>query len=348
MKKVTPVVFVIACFVVISLAYAQPKIPKEKIRENIFGRGEIERLYSSDPVERGTGAYFLGESKSAAIAAVPFLIDMLDDSTPLYYGGSKPANSHEKEIMTTSPGREAAKALIKIGDSSIIEQLIAIIKSGNSHARGNAVWCLGVLGAKDSRTVDLLVAALKDEDKYVRWHAALGLQRIKNKRIIEPLVNAFRDEDEYVRRNAARALAVQGESAIEPLITALQDKETEVRNKAAWALYLINIPDDEMRKLDKKYWERALDLLIPALKDDNDDLRLSVALALKKIKSPNAVKPLIECLKDPYRYDVMGTIIYPVRDTAQEALTAITGQSFGSDQAKWQEWWEKNKESFKE
>uniref|UniRef100_A0A7C2K2T5 HEAT repeat domain-containing protein n=1 Tax=candidate division WOR-3 bacterium TaxID=2052148 RepID=A0A7C2K2T5_UNCW3 len=79
---------------------------------------------------------------------------------------------------------------------------------------------------------------------------------------------------------------------------------------------------------------RGIEPLISALKDVNWHVREAVAYALGEIKDLRAVEPLISALKD---------VNSSVRRAAAKALEEITGQNFGEDQAKWQEWWEKNK-----
>jgi len=59
--------------------------------------------------------------------------------------------------------------------------------------------------------------------------------------------------------------------------------------------------------------------------------------ALTKIGTP-AVKSLINVLKESHEPNIN-------MDVAS-ALNEITGQDFGQDATKWQEWWEKNKEKF--
>lgn len=60
------------------------------------------------------------------------------------------------------------------------------------------------------------------------------------------------------------------------------------------------------------------------------------AAALGKIGEP-AVELLITVLKDANR---------DVQQETAEVLGKITGQNFGKDQTKWQEWWEENKANY--
>ena len=79
---------------------------------------------------------------------------------------------------------------------------------------------------------------------------------------------------------------------------------------------------------------RAIEALIAALKDEKGLVRSSATEALGEIKDPRAIEPLIAALRDEG---------WLVRQSATKALAKITGQDFGQDVIKWQEWWEKNK-----
>jgi HEAT repeat protein len=69
-------------------------------------------------------------------------------------------------------------------------------------------------------------------------------------------------------------------------------------------------------------------------KDENSYVRATAALVLGDLKDTRGVEPLIEALSDES---------HGVRKNAAFALKRITGQNFGIDPSKWQEWWEKNR-----
>ena len=71
--------------------------------------------------------------------------------------------------------------------------------------RKAAAEALGQIG--DPRTVEPLIAALKDADKGVRWVAASALGQIGDERAVESLVAVLNDSSWIVCRAAAKALA---------------------------------------------------------------------------------------------------------------------------------------------
>jgi len=241
--------------------YAQPGIAKENIPSNISAhvRKQIERLYSLAPVERADAAVHLGQMGEQAVPAIPFLVGLLGDTTQLVgqAGGA-----------ATSPGVEAARALVRIG-KPVVEPLVAALEDENSYVQGYAAWTLGEIG--DPRAVEPLIAALKDKDPFVSERAAWALGEIKDRRAVEPLIAALNHEQWLVRTTAAEAVGKIGDRrAVEPLIVAMMDEEALVRLHAVMALGEIRDP-------------RVVEPLIAALKDENGNVRRNAAEALGKI-----------------------------------------------------------------
>ncbi len=87
---------------------------------------------------------------------------------------------------------------------SNIEELIAVLKSGDGHARLSAVQELGT--RMDLRAVEPLILKLKDKEDYVRWNAAQALGKLNDKRAIEPLTSALNDKHPLVQKDVINAL----------------------------------------------------------------------------------------------------------------------------------------------
>jgi len=174
--------------------------------------------------------------------------------------------------------------------------------------------------------IDLIIKALEDEDEEIRMDAAWTLGDIgpEAKDAIPTLINLLEDEDILVRVYAAEALyKIDPERCVTTLIALLEHGDGEIRSSAADALGMIGPEAKD-----------AIPALINLLEDEDEFVRLSTTVALGDIGAQEAVPALINALKDE---DFM------VRNFAAESLTKITGEDFGEDQSKWQQWWEENK-----
>ena len=110
---------------------------------------------------------------------------------------------------------------LKAASHPFVVYLLTTILTEWKNERASAIEALGRIG--DSRAVEPLIAALKDEDVNVRWPAARALGEIKDTRAIKPLIAALKDAEWIVREAAAEALIKIGAPAVEPLIAALTE-----------------------------------------------------------------------------------------------------------------------------
>jgi HEAT repeat protein len=226
-------------------------------------------LHSADPVVRTRTACELREMGRAADQAIASLAALLEDGSPV-----DPAVCGERTWRwgsgdaTTTPGEQAASALVAIGTPAF-DSLTRAASSAPWIARQNAVWALGALG--NSRAVPTVAAALKDREAPVRKRSAWALGALDASEAVTALVAALGDEDAGVRRQAAWALgAIGSREAVDGLMKALSDASPDVREQAAWALGAIG---------DSK----ATAALTRALKDGDARVRRQAAWALGTI-----------------------------------------------------------------
>ena len=258
----------------------------------------IDRLGSSDASERAEAACALGQRGPAAVSGVDELTALLSDSLrvgPIECGmspwlkkliASKP---EEWRKFETSPGREAAKALARIGQPAL-EPLLATLSSSTSPAaRANPAFGVGEMEPREGRAEALarLMQALKDEEPVVREACAHALGEIDDPEAVPALLAAVRDKAAPVRGAAAWALGeIEDPRASEPLMRTLWDTDAEVRSQAAWALGELEDP-------------RAVEGLMGALSKDADGrVRRQAAWALGEIEDPRAVVVLVQALRD--------------------------------------------------
>ena len=195
----------------------------------------IEMLHSQDPVVRVGVACARNVFDESTIAAIPALVELLDDAEPVapevcredhrrWWGDEQPVTA----------GQDSARALVRIGAASF-DPLVKALGHPGATARRNAAWALGALD--DQRAVTPLLASLRDADQHVREQASWALGALDDGRAVAPLIVALRDASPAVRRQAAWALgAIDDATAVDALVAALRDGDARVREQAAWAL----------------------------------------------------------------------------------------------------------------
>jgi HEAT repeat protein len=194
-------------------------------------------LTSPDPVARTKAACALRDLGRDAAPALVQLTALLDDGSPVDPGvcGERTWRFRgSDENASTTPGEQAASAMVAIGSASL-PPFSKALKSPAWIARKNAAWGLGALNA--SEAVPALIEALKDPEAAVREQVAWALGAIGDRRSVDALVEALSDSAAGVRRQAAWALGALGDHrAVPGLMKALKDNDAGVRRQAAWAL----------------------------------------------------------------------------------------------------------------
>src|SRR5688572_9961535 len=162
-------------------------------------------LAATDAVTRARAACQLREAGDEAAPAMDALLTLLADTAPVPQsacGDRWRRGFHER---LTTPGEQAASALVAIGTRSF-DPLLRSLKHSAWSARRNAAWALGAMD--DERAVKALIDALKDPEPQVREQAAWALGAIGDHRAMDPLLPLLKDADVRVRRQAAWAIGV--------------------------------------------------------------------------------------------------------------------------------------------
>ena len=230
----------------------------------------VARLRDADPRVRAVAACDLQRLGSSARGAIAALVERLPDASPVdpkVCGEDRYYWSRDID-QQTSPGEEAAAALVAIGTESL-PSLVTATRAPQWVARRNAVWALGALD--DARGVTPALGALADREPPVRRVAAWALGALDSDQAVTALIAALGDADAGVRSQVAWALgAIRDRRAVDELIKTLKDQDEAVRMQAAWALGAIRD-------------QRAGDALAALLKDSSPKVRRQAAWALGTI-----------------------------------------------------------------
>jgi HEAT repeat protein len=179
----------------------------------------------------------------------------------------------------------SGKSIAKMKDAHDIRGLVRLLNHSDPDIVYHAVETLGEIG--DAGAVEPLITVLKHEEmSSVRWKTAESLVKI-GAPSVEPLISVLQHSDSDVRWKAAIALGeIRDPRAIGPLIRQLSDTDRFVKSRVAHALGMIGAP--------------AVHTLIRTLLEGDGNLRWGAAIALGRIKDPQAVEPLIQALADKY------------------------------------------------
>lgn len=275
----------------------------------------INQLKSIDPSERRYAARFLGDMRNKAILAVPFIVELLEDDTPI------PEFKEGLGEISVYPSVEAALALGKIGHPSAVSALIealsknnhqltiaaasalgevghssavpALIKalSGSNHMlMASSAIALGQIG--DRTAVDSLIFTLENANPIILHNGlakdlVLALGNIGDVKAVKPLIERLLSDDYwYIHEVICSSLAAIGDkAAIDPLVTCLLNAKCHIKIAACNAL--------------KEFGDaRVIPALIRTLRQDHADweLRWIASDALGRI-GKDSVEPLLNVLK---------------------------------------------------
>ena len=195
-----------------------------------------------------------------------------------------------------------------------VKKLIEQLEAKNVEVRRYAASALGRTG--DEQAVNPpLTALLKDKSKRIRVAASLALGEIGGPTAFECLTESLKIEEAGVRVNTAVALGKFGTAGVSPLIAMLKDKDARVRKQSvrelertgdsrAVAPLIATMTDSDKKtsllvfKALEQIGAFAVEPLVEAMENLDDNLRSRVVEVLGKIGDSRAIEPLIASLKD--------------------------------------------------
>lgn len=217
------------------------------------------------------------------------------------------------EAQTGARPRTAAAAKAIPAD---VQSELDRLRSADRSSRIQGAYQLGEMGERAAPAIPLLIETLGQREGMVD--------------VAEESLKYFEKDASFmvfggkaatinpVNMVATVALSKIGKPAIGPLRKALATAEPRELPFAYFADALAGIQDPVVTKE-----------LLGMLGSENPYARSRIASALARSKDPASIDALIGALKDPEK---------DVRETAARSLQKISGQDFGEDAAKWQEW----------
>jgi HEAT repeat protein len=303
---------------------------------------------TNDNIRRLTAKY-LGLMRSKR--AVPKLMKLVRKSTklPMRFAavtalgeiGDAKALPLMLELLRKGPAelqRPAANAIIYIGDTKSVTDLLAIGTSERSRGRLQAVRAIGgvLRDRPDERARVALEKLTTDDDLSVSLAAIAALGAMKAPASTKALAALARSYEPHRRRAAVEALGNLGDKSQVPvLLKALRARDDHVAGAAAWALGKLEAPSalpDLLRSTRRRGWATSinasaaaaryahidrLDQLLPLLHHRIRFVRVNAAYVVGRLKAVPARRTLVLLLqRDPS---------WLVRQAAARALGQIGG-----------------------
>ena len=138
----------------------------------------IDALQATDDSVRATAAYALADMGKTAQEAIPALTRAAQDP-------SEWVRRHAAEGL----GLIGQQVSDEIDLSETVQVLTSGLQDDYYWVRDNAARALAKLGTRAEPAIPTLVAQLEDENRYVRFHAALALKQIKTSEAQDALFN---------------------------------------------------------------------------------------------------------------------------------------------------------------
>lgn len=197
---------------------------------------------------------------------------------------------------------------------SDINKYLSDLQSTNPRARSDACRALG--NSKLPEAIPYLIETLKDEDENVCRAAGYALSRYEE--AVEPLTSLLYNADEHELQMAIWILGeLKAIKALPEIINILAHDLPDIRQNAAYAIG--NIGD-----------RNAIEPLIGCIiKDNNKEVRIYAAEALKKIENTKNIEKILKVAKsdDELLRENIVKAVYP-GGTYREAVLTIERKKY--------------------
>jgi HEAT repeat protein len=158
----------------------------------------------------------------------------------------------------------AARNLTK--ESSTVDRLEPIARSGEQGPRANALWDIALVGnrgVEPDRVADILLSSIHDENVNIRYWAVEGLAYLATDAAIQPLLDVFHDDfSPMIRERAACGLAQSGmfsaeqrRTAVPRLLDFAQDGALEA-NTRTWVFQALRDITGQSLPHDATIWKQ--------------------------------------------------------------------------------------------
>ena len=233
-----------------------------------------------------------------------------------------------KKAKETVERVEFVRSLEKIDDPGVAKELLKVLKDKEPAVAAAAAEVLGQLPSPEARE-PLLVIVEKGKPSEQLAPILRCASKGKWEEFLPLLRPHLEHKEDGVRLWAVRAVGSMNDAESLPPIVTLAGEDPNPLVRVAAIESIVQMGADQV--------ELCLPPLIAALKDEDTSVQVAGCLALRTLRSKDAIPPLIDTWQNGE-----GLVLQHIYPT----LLEITDLQFGADADQWARWWENAKDRF--
>ena len=228
------------------------------------------------------------ENANARNSSIEALIELGSEAIDYLINEFKYANADVRKFIIDILGRT--------GELKASPLLLEALEDSDENVKAAVVEHLSSL-SKNISVINILTALLKSEDVWIAFHAADALGRIRDVRAEDALLAVLPRKE--LRKPVINALGkIAGEGPIPSLVPFLEDESRAVREEAVKALAEIFhggiSAEIVVNNLQNTFGKRASDLLMPHIRCNVEEVRISAQILLGLIMEKSILSSLLE------------------------------------------------------
>lgn len=232
-----------------------------------------------------------------------------------------------------TPNRDVRKFIIDVlgefRDSRSLPLMLNALKDDDENVRATAIEHIGKVG--ESSVVDALIEIIEGDDIWTAYPAADALGRIGDRRAIPALVKAL--DKKTLRVPTIKSLSfIADPETLKYIIPFIEDPSKTVQEETLRSIerfYHKGVSEEFITgEIKRLIGDRALDILVSHAWSNKPEVRISAILILGLMKDERAYTPLLEISQEEnFAEDVQRAFVFIGQDRPESLLKLFDTES---------------------
>lgn len=232
-----------------------------------------------------------------------------------------------------TPNRDVRKFIIDVlgefRDSRSLPLMLNALKDDDENVRATAIEHIGKVG--ESSVVDALIEIIESDDIWTAYPAADALGRIGDRRAIPALVKAL--DKKTLRVPTIKSLSfIADPETLKYIIPFIEDPSKTVQEETLRSIerfYHKGVSEEFITgEIKRLIGDRALDILVSHAWSNKPEVRISAILILGLMKDERAYTPLLEISQEEnFAEDVQRAFVFIGQDRPESLLKLFDTES---------------------